>query len=177
MKIRIALVSAMALLALTGCASAASTAPTSTRDEESAQTVTASGTEETPAPETAADATAPGEVCDPGNANDVICAAFYPDQAVLNIAARNDSLSALGHDVVDVAKSACDAMRAGGAAAGDAALISAAALAYCPEFSEGPSDYPDLTQRRLAYYQGIGEDAARAEFADGSMPTPEMLGY
>ncbi|MFJ2502542.1 hypothetical protein [Microbacterium sp. NPDC087592] len=177
MKARIALVSAIALLALTGCASAVSTAPTSTRAEESTQTVAANGTEETSSPESSADVTAPGQVCDPGNANDVICAAFYPDQAVLNIAARNDGLSALGDDVVDVAKSVCDAMRAGSAAAGDPALISAASLAYCPEFSQGPSDYPDLTQRRLAYYQSIGEEAARAEFANGTMPTPDVLGY
>ena len=174
MRIRVALVSVIALLALTGCAS---TAPTSTAKDDAPKKATASEAQETATLGPTVSPTAPGEVCDPGNANDVICAAFYPDQAVLNIAARNDGLSALGDDVLDVAKSTCDAMRAGGAAAGDPALISAAALAYCPEFSQGPSDYPDLTQRRLTYYQSIGEEAARAEFADGTMPTPDVLGY
>lgn len=171
---RMAAVAAVLLLALSGCAS---TAPTSSANDVSTNSGANAEMNETVTPESTVVPTAPGDVCDPGNANDVICAAFYPDQAVLNIAARNDSLSALGNDVLEAAKAACGEMRSDGTADADPALISAAALAYCPEFSQGPEDYPDLTQRRLAYYQGIGEEAARAEFADGTMPTPEVLGY
>lgn len=182
MKTRLALMSAVLLLALTGCAS---TAPTSTAKDEPASRA-ASEAEETATPEPSVAPTAPGEVCDPGNANDVICAAFYPDQAVLNIATRNEVLGTMDESaVLDLARQACEVMTSGGSyetqelAPGidNRSIFSAAALAYCPAFAEGPEDYPDLTQRRLTYYQGIGEAAARSEFADGTMPTPEKLGY
>lgn len=46
------------------------------------------------------------------------------------------------------------------------AVYSAGALAYCPDYIEN-----DRSRAILMYYVSIGEEASKAEFADGSMPS------
>lgn len=166
---------ALIALTLTGCAGAANDAP---REPETVATV---ATDETRAPAdtqkmsaaNSADITAAGEVCDPQNMNDPICAAFYPDQVVLNITARSSDLDGLSDaDKIERAHQACE-----GGEPADSALYKAGAIAYCNELAPGIDGQPDRYARLIAFYQGLGEDAAKAHFADKVMPTAEELGY
>jgi hypothetical protein len=126
-------------------------------------------------------------VSDPNNLNDSLCAAFYPDQALINVTDRGSAAFAgLPLDEKrDLAEQACTAL-AGGSSAQTTAVVtgddnrtlfSAAAVAYCPEHAESSAKWPDRTRRLIAYYQRLGEAGAKADFADGQMPTPEKLGY
>lgn len=167
----------LAALTLTGCAGSTEAAPS---EPETIDTVT---TDETPAPEVEeaekmsaaniVDITAPGEVCDPGNGNDAICAAFYPDQVVLNMAARAGGEFAALSDAekIDRARQACETGDA------DPLIVKAGAVAYCNENAGGPDDMPDMIARLIAFYQAMGEDAAKAHFNGHTMPTPAELGY
>lgn len=142
---------------------------------------------ETSATELPSYITSPGEVCDPENLNDSLCAAFYPDQALINVTDRGSAaLAGLPLDEKrDLAEQACTALAGGAPAAATAAvtgddnrtLFSAAAVAYCPEHAESSAKWPDRTRRLIAYYQGLGEAGAKADFAGGQMPAPEKLGY
>lgn len=192
----------LALLVLTGCASAADDSPS--KPESKPQSATTEEVEATPEPTAeptpAVDITAEGEVCDPHNLNDPICAAFYPDQSVLNRTNADrgrQPLSALPDDErVALAHQACDNMTAGnrnplietipneGDQAGmedwnNLVLYSAGAMSYCPEFMEpsGFDDQPDRNIRILAFYKAMTEEEAKAHFADHVMPTKEELGY
>lgn len=170
-----AVLTAAILLLLTGCAGAPDEVPSV---PESVATTTV---EETPTPEPAekmsaansADITAPGEVCDPGNANDAICAAFYPDQVVLNMAARAGGEFAALSDAekIDRARQACETDDA------DPLIVKAGAVAYCNENAGGPDTMPDMVARLVSFYQAMGEDAAKAHFNGHTMPTPAELGY
>lgn len=166
---------ALILLTLTGCAgspeeatsepqSAPQSAPAETAEPEEAQKMSTASS---------ADITAPGEVCDPGNMNDPICAAFYPDQAVLNITARSADLDGMSDaEKIERAQLACE-----GGEPTDSPLYKAGAIAYCNEFAPGIDGQPDRYARLIAFYKGLGEDAAKEHFADKVMPTPEELGY
>jgi len=174
MKTRIALVGAVLLLTLTGCAG-------TTEDDASepqssvAKAQTAEVAESTPeaTAELVADITAPGEVCDPGNMNDPICAAFYPDQAVLNITSRVPELAGVSDtEKIQRAHAACDT-----GDASDVYFYKAGAVSYCHQFAPGTDDQPDRYARIIAFYQDIGEDAAKEHYADRVMPTPAELGY
>lgn len=171
------------LLALTGCGEA-SPAP------ESMPVTAKSAADETPEsaePEEPAIGYGPtgaGEVCDPQNLNDSICAAFYPDHAVLRIAARGGAIASLEpQQTLDLAMQACDEMRAGSTwessalATGDdnRVLYTAAAVGYCPEYAPGRA--PDHTARLIAFYQSLGKAGAEEHFADRVMPTDAELGY
>lgn len=117
--------------------------------------------------------TAAGEVCDPQNMNDPICAAFYPDQAVLNITARAADLDSLSDaEKIERAHLACD-----GGEPADSPLYKAGAIAYCNELAPGIDGQPDRYARLIAFYKALGEDGAKAHYADRVMPTPAELGY
>lgn len=130
--------------------------------------------------------TAPGEVCDPGNANDAICAAFYPDQAALNVTSAPRALEPLAsltdEEKIAIAKEACASLDGGGSpdtvtliatdvtderpANWNARLpFAAGSLAYC----QGHLDQRPMSL--ISYYKSLGEEASKAEFADGSMPS------
>lgn len=175
------------LFALTGCGE-----ETATPADEPKPLAAPLTTEETPAPEATEGPeigygpTGAGEVCDPQNANDSLCAAFYPDQAVLRIAARGGAIASLDpQQTLDLAVQACDEMRAGGTweasslSTGDDSriLFAAAAVGYCPEFAPGGGQYPDRTARLITFYQSLGEAGAKDHFADKVMPTEAELGY
>lgn len=120
-----------------------------------------------------ADITQPGEVCDPSNMNDPICAAFYPDQAVLNITARASELDTLSDaEKIERAHAACS-----GGEPADSPLYKAGTIAYCNELAPGIDGQPDRYARLIAFYKGLGEDGAKAHYADRVMPTPTELGY
>lgn len=165
-------------LSLTGCAGTADAAPTEAQDIAAS---TESAAEETPAPSDAESAknstpvhiTAAGEVCDPSNMNDPICAAFYPDQVVLNITARSADFAGLSDaEKIERAHGACE-----GAEPVDSPIYKAGAIAYCNEFAPGIEGQPDRYARLIAFYQALGEDGAKAHFSDKTMPTPAELGY
>lgn len=172
-----AVVTAAILLLLTGCSGAPEAAPGETQGAgTSAKSAPEETTEpvETPAAEDATPAyiTEPGEVCDPGNMNDLICAAFYPDQVVLNVTSRNPELASIPEaDRIALAHESCDNPS-------DNPIHTAAALAYCNEQigDSGFEGMPDRNARIIAFYQALGEDAARAHFADKTMPTAAELG-
>lgn len=142
---------------------------------------------ETSASELPSHITSPGEVCDPENLNDSLCAAFYPNQALINVTDRGSAaLAGLPlEEKRKLAEQACTALASGASAqtvavvTGDdnRTLFSAAAVAYCPEHAESSAKWPDRTGRLIAYYQGLGEAGAKADFAGGQMPAPEKLGY
>lgn len=185
----VAAITAVLLLALTGCGEEAAPAA----EPKSFAAPLSKQAEETPAvEETAAEPaigygpTAPGEVCDLGNANDSLCAAFYPDQAVINIAGRGSALSDIDPPVLlNLAELACEEMRAGGTweasalSSGDdnRVLYAAAAVGYCPEYAPGGGNYPDRTSRLITFYKSLGESGAKAHFSDKVMPTEAELGY
>lgn len=177
-----AAVIASALL-LTGCGAAQQTGePAGAARFAAAADETETTSEPTPA-DPAVDITAPGEVCDPHNLNDIICAAFYPDQAVGNmtVAPRaGEPLASLSDEErIALAHEACEQLEAGTAqdavsvietSAEDTAagrnnnftLASAGALAYC-------NDYIALDDSgwALGEYQAMGEAAAKESFANG----------
>ena len=127
--------------------------------------------------------TQPGEVCDPHNLNDTICAAFYPDLAVLNMTVSpraGEPLSSLPDEQrIAVAHQACDQLANGvglhdvnviETSAADVALgrdnnyslASAGALAYCSNYI-GSEDI----KWTLDQYKSMGEEAAKESFAGG----------
>lgn len=173
------------LLALTGCGET-SPAP------ESMPVTAKSATDETPAaaePEEPAIGYGPtgaGEVCDPQNLNDSICAAFYPDQLVINVMssprAREPLASMSDEEKLAIARQACVDMEAGArphviethALEGDPEasldrnnllVYTAGSLAYCNDYAEGKS------AAYISYYKTLGEDGAKADFADKTMPS------
>lgn len=153
-------------------------------------TAPASDSTETPSPTPSAtpdlsDKTAPGEVCDPHNLNDTICAAFYPDMVVLNMTSApraGEPLTSLPDaQRIALAHQACDQLAAGAnlhsvsviETTADAAapgldnnfsLASAGSLAYCHDFIDS-SD----VKWTLEQYISMGEDAAKASFAGGQV--------
>lgn len=165
---RAAVLAAVLALTLTGCAAGVeepSTAPQSTDTSTPAAETPEPKAEKMTAPaEIPAHITEPGEVCDPSNMNDAICAAFYPDQVVLNVTGRSADLAGLSDaEKIESAQRAC-------IDGGNASLVTAGQLAYCNE---------QLDQRlslTIAYYQSLGEDGAKADFADKTMPTAEEIG-
>ena len=170
---------ALLLLALTGCAGSADEAPSAPRGF--AQSIP-SETPESAAESTPSDITAPGEVCDPSNANDAICAAFFPAQAVINMTNRTPALAVIPEpERIELAHQACDDFTTVLVedAQGDINLHKAAAFSYCNENMEPGSfpGQPDRNQRIIAFYQSIGKAAAVEHFADKVMPTAEELGY
>lgn len=170
-------VTVLAALLLTGCAG---TAEQPTSDAQDAAPTTQSQPTETPETETqkmsaanSVDITAPGEVCDPQNMNDPICAAFYPDQVVLNITARDASLAGISDaEKIERAHAACE-----GGESADSTVYKAGSIAYCNELAPGIDGQPDRYARLIAFYQGLGEEAAKAHYADRVMPTAAELGY
>lgn len=161
-------VAVLVALLLTGCAGTADETPSEPQGATEAVETTAP---ETPAPDTqkmsaanSADITAPGEVCDPSNMNDPICAAFYPDQVVLNVTARSAELAGMSDaEKIEAAQQACTD---GGAPS----LVTAGQLAYCPEQLDA------RLSKTVAFYQSLGEEGAKADFADKTMPTAEEIG-
>lgn len=180
---------AVLLLTLTGCAGTPDAATEPANEAKSLSAPLATESEAPAEPEEPAIGYGPtgaGEVCDPQNANDSLCAAFYPDQAVLRIAARGGAIASLEpQQTISLAAQACDEMRAGSTweastlAVGDdnRVLYAAAAVGYCPEYAPGGGDYPDRTSRLITFYQSLGEAGAKEHFADKIMPTEAELGY
>lgn len=142
--------------------------------------------------------TEPGEVCDPHNVNDPICAAFYPEQVILNMTsperAREPLASMDAVEKIRLAHQACENMIAGVrphlvdtilnpddppemADRNNDGIYIAASLAYCNEFAGGTKDYPDKIARTIAFYHQLGESASKVHFADKIMPIPAELGY
>lgn len=124
-----------------------------------------------------------GEVCDPHNLNDTICAAFYPDLAVLNMTLSpraGEPLASLPDDQrIALAHQACEQLAAGAGLHGvnvidtapadtalgrdnNYSLASAGALAYC----NGSVDSDDI-KWTLEQYKSMGEEAAKESFAGG----------
>lgn len=129
------------------------------------------------------DVTAPGEVCDPQNLNDLICAAFYPEQVVLNLTAapraQEPLASMTDEQKIQLAHAACDTLAAGGTkdtvtlvtTDNPDALLStwnnnlvftAGTLGYCNDYIEGEN-----FQWGVNEYRSMGEQAAKESFADG----------
>lgn len=145
------------------------------------------------------DITAKGEVCDPHNLNDAICAAFHPDQVALNMTSpervREPLASMSPESRLSLAHDACENLNAGNREhlidtilrddddpllndRNNGSVYSAAAMAYCHQHIEGGTDeYPDRNKRIVKFYQSLGEAAAKDHFSGKVMPTPEELGY
>lgn len=203
-KSTIAIAAAAAVLVIgggVGIATAANLA--STEEPSSIETTTATPTDGavddvTPKPtETAgtADPTAAGEVCDPSNLNDMICLAFYPDTAVINMTsglrAQEPLRSLPDADKIALAHKACDTFAAGGSAStvtlisttldadkagalpadiNNTNIFQIGALAYCNERiveQEGTN-----FRWTLDAYRGMGEKAAKDSFAGGHVIQP-----
>lgn len=185
----LAAAAAVLLLTLTGCAGTPDAAPESPNEAKSFSAPVTTETEAPADPEEPAIGYGPtgaGEVCDPGNGNDAICAAFYPDQAALNATSAPRALEPLASmsdaEKIGLAKQACEVLNSGGSAEGvvlvetvvvdsrpadwNAGLpFAAGTLAYCTE-------HLDAKPRALLdHYVSLGEEASKAEFADGSMPS------
>lgn len=133
------------------------------------------------------DITAPGEVCDPGNANDAICAAFYPEQAAINATSAPRALEPLAsmsdEEKIALAHQACEILAAGGSKE-----TSTLVETIVPEGDSRPDNWnaglpfaagrlgfcqdqlDEKPQQFIAHYRQLGEEASKAEFADGSMP-------
>lgn len=162
--------------------SSATSTPTNTATASNSPSPTATSTN-TSDPVPTAGPTATGDVCDPHNANDVICAAFYPDQVVINMTSAprvGEPLASLAAtERIALAHKACDQLAAGKTlktvslistdpasakrgADNNYTLASAGALAYCNAFIEG-----DTFKQALEKYRSMGEDAAKASFAHG----------
>lgn len=169
------------ILVLTGCAA-------DPGSDETAENQARSFANTEPALEASdTDPTAPGEVCDPSNANDAICAAFHPEQAAKNMLARQkEPIASMSVEEQDaLIQQACDAMESGktwetailveepnlderaGYAVTNQGLFAIASYSQCQEHVAQVSPYGDWL---INYYKGIGEAAAKDEFADGSMP-------
>ena len=156
-------VTALLVVGLTGCAGTTDPAPVEPRGlvQSVPSETPESAAESTPS----ADITAPGEVCDPSNMNDPICAAFYPEQVVLNVTARTAEVAGIPDaDRIAAAQQACTDPSAA------AVYVTAGQLAYCHDQLD-----PRLSLT-IAYYQALGEEGAKADFADKTMPTAEEIG-
>lgn len=200
-KTTIAIAAAAAVLVIGGGVGIATAANLASSDEtSSSQTPTATSTDEqtgsaTPEPtETAGteDPTAAGEVCDPSNLNDAICAAFYPDIAVINMTAgprSGEPLASMSTEQrIALAHQACDQLEAGAdphsinlveTSADDIAkardnnytLYSAGSLAYC-ESHIATDDFGAKLHYALDAYRAMGEEAAKKSFAGGVVIRP-----
>ncbi|TQL87185.1 hypothetical protein FB560_2852 [Microbacterium saperdae] len=109
--------------------------------------------------------------------------------------AREPLRSMSDAEKIDLAHAACDNLNAGRGQvpmletvpdAGDDAifadknnvtLYAAGTFAYCNQHIKGTEALPEYGARLITYYRSIGEEAAKAEFADGSMPEKSLLGY
>ena len=133
--------------------------------------------------------TAPGEVCDPHNLNDIICLAFHPDVAVVNMTsgprAQEPLRSMTDQEKIALAHKACSVYASGGSAstmqivatnldAGSHApadinnmnIFNIGALAYCNQFvttADAANGAGFLWT--LNAYRGMGEKAAIESFA------------
>lgn len=181
-------VTALLLFALTGCGEDSTPAaePKSFAAPLNKQADETPATEEpTVEPAIGYGPTAPGEVCDTQNLNDPICAAFYPDQLVLNLMtmprAREPLSSMTDEQKITLAQQACADLGAGArphvietnpladdhatsADRNNDLVYTAASLAYCNEHLTGKS------AAYIAYYQALGEEGAKSDFADRVMP-------
>jgi hypothetical protein len=179
-------VSAAAILVLAGCSATGETTNSAQGSETTEDTETNNLREATATPldEPQPAPTNVGDVCDPQNANDFICAAFYPEQALLNVtsAPRADEplASMTVEQKIDLAQQACDAMAAGGTKEdtilvdtitdkgeffeewNNGLVFAAGQLAYCNEFIEAPDGI-----WRINEYRDMGETAAKESFKDG----------
>lgn len=167
MKTRTALVGAILLLALAGCGGQPSAEPSEVAPQPFAAQAEQTP-EATPEPEPVTAPTGPGEVCDPHNMNDFICAAFYPEQVVLNITsaprAPDEVASLSDAEKIQRAQEACTS-------GGLPSFVTAGRLAYCPEQLDDARKIATLE-----YYKALGEEGAKADFADTRMPTDAELG-
>lgn len=128
--------------------------------------------------------TNPGEVCDPHNLNDVICAAFYPDLVVVNMTMApraGEPLASMGEsERIALAHEACAQLDSGATlesvavveeadaaeSSNNFAVASAGALAFCN------SHLDERLSWTLSAYQSMGEAAAKESFKDGSVIQP-----
>ncbi|MDQ0576451.1 DUF732 domain-containing protein [Agromyces albus] len=177
------------VFALTGCAAAGESVESAARSAAVAEDETPTATEEVV---DLASKTNPGEVCDPHNLNDVICAAFYPDLAVINMTSAPRGMEPLASlpeaDRIALAHQACDALTAGATKDtlvlvdtiresendprdNNRVLFSAGTLAYCNEHLEDTDAGYRLGWIINAYRQ-MGEAAAKESFADGTVIQP-----
>lgn len=119
--------------------------------------------------------TAKGDVCDPSNLNDLICAAFYPDQAVLNMTSRavGPLATMSDSDKITLAHKACTTLENGGTEsttvlvapeAANANLYVTATLAYCNDKIVNATGTD--TQWVVKTYKAMGEQAAKTSFAN-----------
>lgn len=161
------------------------TPPETPAAQETPTSAESTAPSEQPAEALPTNITQPGEVCDPHNANDSLCAAFYPDQVVLNMTSAPRSREPLASmpaaEKIALAHQACDNLAAGSqphlvdtilnpddhpstADRNNVGIYAAATLAYCNEFDTGKS------AAYIAYYKKLGEEGAKADFADKTMP-------
>jgi len=177
-------VSAIAVLMLAGCSAVpVDEAPTSriAADGETSAVETPAPVEEAPTDE--------GDVCDPENLNDFICAAFYPEQALLNVTSApraDEPLASMPvEQKMELAQQACDAMSAGGTKEdtilvetitdkGDGfekwnniLVFTAGTLAYCNEFIDAPDGI-----WRINEYRSMGEADAKESYKDRKIIQP-----
>lgn len=136
-----------------------------------------------------------GEVCDPHNLNDMICLAFYPDLAVVNMTsgprAQEPLRSLPDADKVTLAHKACDTFAAGGSPAtvtligtqldadkvgsfpadiNNTNIFQIGALAYCNDhITEQDGTHFRWT---LDTYRSMGEKAAKDSFSGGHIIQP-----
>ena len=176
-------VSAIAVLMLAGCSSAAVEETASANREASTAETGRLAVDEQPEVEVKTAPTNVGDVCDPQNANDFICAAFYPEQALLNVTSApraDEPLASMSvEQKIELAQQACDAMSAGGTK-DDTILVetitdkgeffeewnnglvfTAGQLAYCNEFIDAPNGIWVLGE-----YRSMGEAAAKESYKD-----------
>lgn len=183
----------LVVLALSGCSGA-------TEAADAARVAAGSTAEELAAPDNAtsvpteaevASLTRAGSACDPHNLNDMICLAFHPDIAVMNMTsgtrAQEPLRSMTNEQKVALAHAACNAFDAGDTAAtvslvateldadAQAAQIPAdinntnvflfGALAYCNDHFNEDDGVDSLWT--ISAYRDMGENAALQSFADG----------
>lgn len=171
----------------TDSTAAPTSSPTSTATSAPVAAATTPSATPTSSPSTAA-LTAPGAICDPHNLNDIICLAFHPDVAVINMTsgprAQEPLRSMTDQEKIALAHKACSVYEGGGSAAtvtlvpttldadaqalpadiNNANMFNIGALAYCNQYlgADGATSLWTLNA-----YRDMGEKAAIKSFAGG----------